>query len=123
MTLQKLRFHHVGIPTSRRLPDNDYQPALKRSDSGYFDNPYGIEWHNFDDDNPLPELIKTMPHVAFAVDDLRQALHGKEVVLAPTSPADGVTVAFILDNGALVELLQFDRPESEIWPHPGKFEL
>jgi hypothetical protein len=27
-----------------------------------------------------------------------------------------VTVAFIADNGAPVELLQFDGPEHEVWP-------
>lgn len=121
--MQRLRFHHVGIPTSRRLPESDYQPSLKRADSGYFDNPYGIEWHNFDDDCPLPDVIKTMPHVAFAVDDLEAALSGKTIVLGPTSPAAGVTVAFILDGGALVELLQFSLPEEEVWPHRGKFVI
>jgi len=119
--MQRLRFHHVGIPTERALPTEARREDLKRSDAGYFDNPYGVEWHNFDEDNPLPELIRTMPHVGFVVDDLHQALQGKHIVLKPTSPADGVTVAFILDRGALVELMQFDRPEEEIWPHSTKF--
>jgi len=37
-------------------------------------------------------------------------------------PANGVTVAFIVDHGAPIEFLQFDRPESEVWPHDGKFK-
>ena len=121
--MQILRFHHVGIPTDKKLPDADYNEELKLHGSGYFDNPYGIEWHNFDEDNELPEIIKTTPHVAFVVDDIEEALKGKKVVLEPSSPAEGVTVAFIQDGDALVELLEFARPEQEVWPHPGKFQI
>lgn len=121
--MQRLRFHHVGIPTERRLEKSDSKEGSKRRDWGYFDNPYGIEWHNFDADNDLPELIRTRPHVGFVVDSLEEAIRGKQIVLTPTSPAEGVTVAFILDGEALVEFLQFDRPEEEIWPHPTKFQV
>lgn len=118
-----MRFHHVGIPTDKKLSDQDYDAGLKYHAAGYFENPYGIEWHNFDADNDLPELIRTRPHVAFVVDDLLQAIAGKTIVLEPTSPAEHVTVAFILDGDALIEFLQFDRPEQEIWPHPTKFQI
>jgi hypothetical protein len=76
----------------------------------------------FDPDCPLPELVKKVPHVAFVVDDLQAAIKGKEILIAPNSPTDGITVAFIVDNGAPVEFLQFDRPEVEIWPSAAKFK-
>ena len=69
----------------------------------------------------LPELVKTVPHVAFVVDDIRAAIAGKEILIEPNCPAEGVTVAFIVDNGAPIEFLQFDRPECEIWPDEAKF--
>ena len=47
------------------------------------------------------------PYIAFAVDDLDEALKGREILIAPTEPSVGVRVAFILDDGAPVELLQF----------------
>ncbi|MEW6991643.1 VOC family protein [Colwelliaceae bacterium 6441] len=121
--MQKLRFHHVGIPTDRKLSDVDYNDELKFHGQGYFDNPYGIEWHNFDEDNQLNDIIKTRPHVGFVVDDLEEAIKGKEVLLAPTSPTEGVVVAFILDGENLIELLQFNKPEQEVWPHPNKFKI
>ena len=37
-----------------------------------------------------------------------EALKGREILIAPTEPSVGVRVAFILDDGAPVELLQFD---------------
>ena len=121
--MQKLKFHHVGIPTQRKLPDKDYSPALKIHGSGYFDTPYGVEWHNFDSDNELPEIIKNMPHVAFEVEDIHEAVEGKDLIYGPTSLVEYVIVAFIMDGGALVELLQFEKPEQEIWPHPTKFMI
>lgn len=120
---QKLRFHHLGIPTDRALPNADYNADLKIHGTGYFENPYGIEWHNFDPDNDLPDIVKTQPHIAFVVDDLASALNGKEVIVAPRSPVEGVRVAFIFECGMPIELMEFDRAEEDIWPHPGKFVI
>ena len=55
----------------------------------------------------MPEIVRTVPHIAFAVDDLNEALTGREILIAPTEPSVGVRVAFILDDGAPVELLEF----------------
>jgi hypothetical protein len=55
----------------------------------------------------VPEIVRSVPHIAFAVDDLDEALKGREVLIAPTEPSAGVRVAFILDDGAPVELLEF----------------
>jgi hypothetical protein len=118
-----LRYHHLGIPTGRPLPEDDYIAEFKIYASGYEQSPYGVEWMKFDPDCPLPELVKTVPHVAFVVDDLQAAIAGQEILIAPNSPSDGVTVAFIVDNGAPVELLQFDSPEAEIWPREAKFRM
>jgi len=121
--MAKLRYHHVGIPTDKPLPKEDYNPEYKMIASGYYQSQYGIEWMNFDRDCPLPELVKTVAHVAFVVDNLKDAIAGKEVIIEPNSPTKGVTVAFIVENGAPIELLQFDGPEFEIWPHESKFRI
>jgi len=120
--MPKLRYHHVGIPTDRPLPKEDYIAAHKAYASGYSRSPYGIEWMKFDPDCLLPELVKNVPHVAFVVDDLQEAIAGKEILIVPNSPAAGIRVAFIVDNGAPVEFLQFDRPEDEVWPTGAKFK-
>ena len=119
--MQELRYHHVGIPTDVPRPDDEYNEEYKIYTSGYFQSPYGVEWMRFEPDCPLPELVKTVPHVAFVVDNLEAAIKDREVLIEPNSPTKGLTVAFIVDNGAPIELLQFDRPESEIWPHDAKF--
>jgi hypothetical protein len=76
---------------------------------GFDTSPYGIEWMRFEPHCQVPEIVKTVPHVAFVVDDLDKALKGKAILIAPTAPSRGVRVAFILDNGAPVELLEFEQ--------------
>ncbi len=121
--MPELKYHHVGIPTDRILPEQDYVKEYQLYASGYLESPYGIEWMKFDAYCPLPELVKTVPHVAFVVDDIQAAITGKKVIIEPNRPTEGVTVAFIEDNGAPIELLQFDRPEVEIWPPDAKFKI
>jgi hypothetical protein len=63
----------------------------------------------YDPDAPYPDLVKTVAHVAFEVDDLERALTGEHVIIAPNNPAPGVVVAFIEAVGAPVELMSIDR--------------
>jgi hypothetical protein len=58
---------------------------------------------------PYPELVKTVPHVAFEVDELEAALEGYKILIPPNSPSPGVLVAMIEVKGAPVELMQIDR--------------
>ena len=120
--MPRLRYHHIGIPTDRPLPEEDYVADHKLYASGYLRSPYGIEWMKFDPDCAVPELVKKVPHVAFVVEDLQAAIAGKEILIAPNRLAEGITVAFIVDNGAPVEFLQFDRPEAEVWPDSARFK-
>ncbi len=101
-------YHHLGIPTDIKLENEIYLKDFKVYVSGYNDSPYGIEWMRYEPDCPLPELVKIVPHVAFKVDNLNEELKGKDVLIEPNSPSAGVTVAFIVDNGAPVEFLQFE---------------
>ena len=55
----------------------------------------------YDPGCPLPDLVKSTPHVAFEVDDLTAELVGREVIIELSSPSDGVLVAFVFEDGAL----------------------
>jgi len=102
-------FHHIGIPTQIRRKNETYISRFKMYTSGYESSPYGVEWLRFESDSPLPELVKTIPHVAFEVDSLEEALKGKQILIRPNSPSPGVMVAFIVDDGAPIEFLQIDH--------------
>ena len=62
----------------------------------------------YEADCQLPEIVKTIPHVAFEVDNLSEAIKGKKVIIAPNSPSEGVQVAFIEENGAPIEFIQLN---------------
>ena len=100
------KYHHIGIPTQVRREDETFLQEYGVHISGYQTSPYGVEWMRFEPDSPLPDIVKTIPHVAFVVDDLENEIRGKDVIIAPNSPSEGVRVAFIVDNGAPIEFLQ-----------------
>jgi len=103
------KFHHLGIPTAIPRPGEYYLAEHKVHVRDYGANPYGIEWMRYDPDCSLPELVRTVPHLAFEVDDLEAEIAGQEILIAPNSPSPGVRVAFIVSDGAPVEFLQFDK--------------
>ncbi len=103
------RYHHIGIPTQVERPDEIHIPRLHLHVAAFESSPCGVQWMRFDPDAPYPEVVKTIPHVAFEVDDLAAALVGQEILVPPNSPSDGVQVAMILDHGAPVELMEFSR--------------
>ena len=105
------RYHHLGIPIPTPRPGMTAIPELKISVSGFETSPYGIQWMRFDHDSGFPEAIRTLPHVAFEVDDLERALRdcGAEVLTPPNSPSPGVRVAMIRHDGAPIELIEFSK--------------
>lgn len=110
------RYHHFGIPTRTPRPDEIHIPRLKIHVAGFETSPCGVQWMRFDEDAPYPEIVLTLPHVAFEVDDLDEALIGREILVAPNSPSEGARVAMILDHGAPIELIEFRRNKPDATP-------
>ncbi len=108
-----MRYHHIGIPTSEKRDAEHHLPELGLYVSGYETSPYRVEWMRFEEDSRVPELVQTVAHVAFEVDDLEEAIRGKEVLIAPNTVSKGVRVAFIVDNGAPIEFLEIQSAEQE----------
>ena len=84
-------------------------PHLGMWVSGFDTSPYGVEWMYFDKDSIIDPLIQKVPHPAFVVPNLREAIKGKQLMGEPSIPSKGIKVAMILHNGAPVELMQFDE--------------
>ena len=64
------RYHHLGIPHGAPRDGERHLQQLGVHVCGFETSPYGIEWMRFDPQCPVPEVVKTVPHLAFAVDDL-----------------------------------------------------
>jgi len=104
-----MKFNHIGIPVTGRFDGEIDLPHLQMTVSDHENNPYGIQWQRYWEGAPYPEIVKTIPHVAFVVENLRLELKGKKVIVEPNSPSDGLTVAFIEVNGAPVELMEYEK--------------
>lgn len=107
MRRPRFRYHHLGMPTSERREDETYLEAFRVHVTSHKADPFRIEWMRFEDDAPVPELVKRVPHLAFQVEDLDSALEGHEVLIPPNSPSEEVRVAFIVHGGVPVEFLEF----------------
>jgi hypothetical protein len=103
------RYHHIGIPTSIPRPGERYIPHLKLYVSGFDTSQYGVEWMRFEPDCTISELVRTVPHIAFEVDDLDSAVISQTLLGEISSPSDGVRVAMLIDNGVPIELIEFRK--------------
>jgi hypothetical protein len=104
-----MKYNHIGIPTTNRFDGEIDIPHLKITVSDHTRNPFGIQWMRYWSDAQYPDLIKTVPHIAFEVEDLKSAIKDQKVIIESNSPSPGVLVAMIEVNGAPVELMQIDR--------------
>jgi len=110
----RYEFHHMGIPTEEIRPDETFSAAAgmyTADNSGRF----RVQWHRFTKDSPIHPLLRTVPHAAFKVADLKEAIAGEEVVLGPYEPIDGFFVAVINDGGVPIELIQTELTDEEVW--------
>ena len=110
-----MKYNHIGIPTTERFEGEIDLPHLKMTVSDHLNNPFGIQWQRYWPDAPYPELVKSVPHVAFVVDDLDQQFNRlTELKLSPAPikefKRDGTLLArffFIQDpDGYKIEVLQ-----------------
>lgn len=108
------QYHHIGIPTQEVREGERYSPLFKMYTSGG-EGPTRVQYHRFEEDTPLHPLLTTKPHVAFKVDNLEAAIHGKKVLLEPYEPFEGFRVAATDEGGWPVEYIETHLSEAEIW--------
>ncbi len=103
------KFHHIGVPTTEKMPQEKYISKYKFYVSGFDSCPFGIEWMRFEEDSPILPLIQKVPHIAFEVKNIDVELlkHNLKVITKSNNPSNGVKVAMIEHNGAPIELIEF----------------
>ena len=101
------KFSHWGVPTSEEKAGMTYLDGIKTAITDFAASPYAIEWLKFDADSPMPKLIQSMPHVAFEVKSIADAMANQKVLVEPFPVGDNLTCAFIEGDGFAVELMEF----------------
>jgi hypothetical protein len=108
-------FDHIGIVTMQPQPDESWVEFSQVWVTNPRRHPQRIEYIR---PAQMPEIAAAdvarwklwhLPHVAYRVDDLARAIEGQHVILGPFEPADFGSVAFILQDGAVIEYLQYTR--------------
>jgi len=102
----KKEFHHIGIPTVIRQPEEIHLAEAKLYITDANKSEHRIEWLRFEAGSPMHELLQRTAHVAFTVDNIEEALQGKKVIIPPFTPMAGVRAAFIQEGEAPVEYLE-----------------
>jgi hypothetical protein len=108
------KYHHIGIPTTESKDGEYFVPEWKVSLTPYDISKFHVQWCRYHEGCVLPELVKTVPHVAFIVDDMEEELEGKKIIYGPYTPADGWRVVFIEECGAPIELIETNLTEDQV---------
>ncbi|GAB2659767.1 hypothetical protein [Vibrio panuliri] len=101
------KFSHIGIPTHNAHQGEVFNPDIGLYATDFNHSEHAIEWLRFLEDSPMPEALKNTAHVAYEVDDLEEAIKGKQVLLAPFQANDSLKIAFIMEDEAPVELMEY----------------
>lgn len=102
-----MQYHHTGVVTDQKQPNEMYVEATKVWITNPDEHPCRIEYVRYEPDTPVEPSLQNRCHTAYTVDDLDQAISGKQVVIGPFDAFPRVRVVFIEENGALIEYIQF----------------
>ncbi len=101
------KFNHIGIPTSVEHTGEIFNQDIGLYVTDFSASEHRIEWLRFLDDSPMPDELKTTAHIAYEVEDLDEAMKGKKVLLEPFNANESLKIAFVMEDEAPVELMQY----------------
>ena len=109
------QFHHIGLPTDDSHPGEYFVEDTKVWVTDPRKHPYLVEYLRFEPDSPVTGPVRDLPHIAYRVDDIHEAIKGENVILEPFQPSPNFTVAFMLKDGAVIEYMQFENESDLPW--------
>jgi hypothetical protein len=101
-----VEFDHVGIPARGKRDGMRFLESKRLWLTSPADHPFRVEWLWYEADSPEHELVRTVPHVAYRVASLEDAMEGHPVVAEPFDVFGEVRVSFIEVDGAPIEFVQ-----------------
>ncbi len=110
-----LEFHHIGVPTDKKLPNELYSSLYKMYTSDGSNQDIHIQFHRFDEGSSLDKRIQNSMHIAFKTDDIEKYISNKEVIMPLYEPFKGYKVAMVLLDGIPIEIIETSLSEKEIW--------
>ncbi len=99
-------FHHFGVPVNTAQKNETYIGGAKVHVTDPEAHPFRVEYLRFEPGSPMHPDVQNKSHAAFVVDSLDEALRGRNVIIKPFDATESLRVAFINDNGAIIELME-----------------
>ncbi len=103
------KVNHFGIPTQIKQENEIYLADMNLYITDFTTSPNKIEFLRFEPESQMPELLKTVPHIAYEVSSIEEELDGAEILIEPWENPDGTKLAFIVEEGIPVELMQMPK--------------
>jgi hypothetical protein len=106
-------FDHVGLWTTEPQPGEFWVEFSKVWVTNPRAHPQRIEYlRPLEKPDVPPENVGlwklwNRPHVAYRVDNLQEALQGAQLIYGPFDPGGFGQVAFVLEHGLVVELMEY----------------
>lgn len=101
-----MQFDHIGVPAASKRDGMRYLESKRLWLTSPADHAFRVEWLWYEPESAEAELVRTVPHVAYRVASLEEALDGHRVVAEPFDVFGEVRVAFVDVDGAPVEFVQ-----------------
>jgi hypothetical protein len=114
--LDRRAFDHIGIPT-----DEVKEGAVWLESDGVWvtsprDHPLNIEWVRYAPGSPMHPRLQASMHIAYRIENLEDALRGRDVIVPPLDLGGGFAkIAFVDVGGMIVELMQYADPDEKGW--------
>ena len=99
-------FDHIGVPADAKREGMRYLESKRLWLTSPADHPYRVEWLWYEAGSPEAELVRSLPHVAYRVGSLEEAMDGHRIVAEPFDVFGEVRVGFVEVDGAPVEFVQ-----------------
>jgi len=103
-------FDHVGVPTTEKQPGEVFVAETRVWITDPARHPNRIEYLRYEPDSPVSGPVRDLPHMAFMVDDLAEAVAGVQVILGPFQATETLRVVFVLKDGAVFEFMHNSAP-------------
>ena len=104
-------YDHTGMPSSEIKDGAQFIEPTRTWVTSPDAHPLKVQWLYFEPESPITGRIREEAHVAYRVDNLEEAIEGRELVGGPWEAEEQgrgfVRVAFVDVDGALVEYLHY----------------
>ena len=104
-----MQFDHIGIITTEKKANETFVPATRVWITDFQTHPQRIEWLRFEPDSPVTGPVREQPHVAYRVENIREAAQGLKVLLEPFDAGIAVVGFYETADGAVVEFMEYPK--------------